>query len=357
MDRLMRSLSAKLAALLALAFMLICSLLVVVTQTMLDPARLFELSGYVVIGSVSFALLAALCVFQLFTRRIKKLAAAVEALQQGDFSVPLRVPGADAQGDEIERLGAHVEMMSARIASQLAELERVASRRRELLANVSHDLRTPLTSMQGYLETLLMRHGSLDPTEERNYLETAARHSERLGRLVSELFELTKLDAGEVTPRLEDFLPAELAHDIAQKFSLDAQQRQVSLNAASVDGRLSVHADIGMVERVLENLVENALRHTPPGGSVSIELSRSAQRARVVVRDTGKGIAKEDLPSVFERYYRANRSAPGGHVGLGLEIARRIVRLHGGDIVVESEVGRGASFCFDLPLSTHALYA
>lgn len=351
MDILLKSLSAKLAALLAAAFMLICGVLVLVTQAMLDSSRLIELSGDVVIGSVAFAMLAALCVFQLFTQRLKKLADAVEALQRSDFTVPLRVPGADPSGDEIDRLGANFELMSARIACQLGELERVASRRRELLANVSHDLRTPLTSMQGYLETLLMRHGTLDPSEERNYLETAAKHSERLGRLVSDLFDLTKLDAGEVPLRKEPFLPAELAHDVAQKLSLNAQQRGVRLSASSVNAQLAVCADIGLVERVLENLVENALRHTPAGGSVTIELSRSHERARVAVHDTGKGIAAEDLPGIFERYYRVDRSAPGGNVGLGLAIARSIVRLHDGDLVVQSTPGHGTTFAFDLPLA------
>jgi len=352
----MNTLYAKLAVLLAGAFIVVGGMLVVATQTMFDRERLIELSSYVMIASVAFALLAALCVFQLFTRRLKRLADAVEAMARGGFKAPLRVPGADPQGDEIDRLATHVEQMSERIADQLAELERGVGRRRELLANVSHDLRTPLASMQGYLELLLLRHGSLAPAEERNYLETAVRHSERLGRLVGDLFELTKLEAEEAQPQPEDFSLAELAQDVAQKFALDARRRQVDLRACCDDeaSALRAHADIGMVERVLENLLDNALRHTPAGGSVTIELQRDARRARMAVRDTGPGIPADELPGIFDRYDVANRSMPGGHGGLGLAIARRIVDLHGGELSVRSTLGSGTSFTFDLPLAALA---
>jgi hypothetical protein len=349
----MNNLYAKLALLLAGAFVVVGGALVLATQTMFDRQRLIELSSYVMVASVAFALLAALCVFQLLTRRLKGLADAVETIAQGDFTAPLRVPGADPQGDEIDRLSAHVEAMSDRIAEQLAELERAAQRRRELLANVSHDLRTPLTSMQGYLELLLMRHGSLAATEERNYLETAVRQSERLARLIGDLFELTSLEGQDARPRPEDFSLAELAQDVAQKFALDARKRQVELHACGgeVDAAMRVRADVGMVERVLENLLDNALRHTPAGGAVTIELGRVTHRARLAVRDTGSGIAAEKLSGIFERYDGADRSAPGSHGGLGLAIARRIVHLHGGELSVQSRVGSGTCFTFDLPLA------
>ncbi|TAK75571.1 MAG: sensor histidine kinase [Aquabacterium sp.] len=350
---MLKSLSSKLAVLVTAAFMVICSVLLLLTQAMLDPEHVLQLSGFVVSGSVAFAMLAALAVFQLFTRRIKALADAVTSYRQGDFRTPLKLPGADADGDEIERLAAHVEMMSGRIACQVGELDRAALRRRELLANVSHDLRTPLTSMQGYLEMLLIQHGRMDPAEQRSYLETATRHCERLARLVADLFELTKLDAGEVQPQLEEFPPAELAHDIAQKFSLDASRRAVRLVADCADPRLAVRADIGMVERVLENLVENALRHTPAGGEVRIELSGAGERARMRVRDSGAGIAAEDLPHVFDRYYRGDRTdrGEGTHLGLGLAICRKMVQLHGGELLVHSTPGSGTSFDFDLQLA------
>jgi signal transduction histidine kinase len=349
----MNTLYAKLGLLLAGAFVVVGGALVMATQTMFDRDRLIELSSYVMIASVAFALLAALCVFQLFTRRLKRLADAVETIARGGFTAPLRVPGADPRGDEIDRLSTYIERMSERIAEQLAQLERGVGRRRELLANVSHDLRTPLASIQGYLELLLLHHGSLAATDSRHYLETAVRQSERLGRLVGDLFELTKLEAEDAQPRPEAFSLAELAQDVVQKFMLNAQLRQIELRACGGDGgpAMRVHADIAMVERVLENLLDNALRHTPAGGAVSVELDHSAQRARMTVRDTGPGIAADDLTGIFERYDRADRSLPADHSGLGLAIARRIVQLHGGALTVRSAVGSGTCFTFDLPLA------
>ncbi|CAN7777436.1 HAMP domain-containing sensor histidine kinase [Variovorax sp. LjRoot290] len=297
--------------------------------------------------------IAALYVSWRASRRLKRLADAVDAFARGGCTEPLHVAGADAGGDEIDRLAAHVEQMSARIGKQFAEIERGVDRRRELLANVSHDLRTPLASMQGYLELLLLRHGSLPPAEERNYLETAVRHGERLGRLVGDLFELTRLEAAEALPQPEAFSLAELAQDVAQKFALDARARKVDLRAAGGEGSAAIRAqaDIGMVERVLENLVDNALRHTPPGGSVTIEFGGDAQRARMAVRDSGCGIPPAELAGIFDRYDRADRSVPGAQGGLGLAIAQRIVRLHGGELSVASIAGAGSCFAFDLPLA------
>jgi len=298
---------------------------------------------------------AALWVSWRSARRLKRLAEAVDAFARSGCTEALQVTGADDGGDEIDRLAAHVEQMSARIGRQFAEIERGVERRRELLANVSHDLRTPLASMQGYLELLLLRHGTLPPAEERNYLETAVRHSERLGRLVGDLFELTRLEAAEALPQPEAFSLAELAQDVAQKFALDAGRLKVDLRAAGgegdSDGAVRVQADLGMVERVLENLLDNALRHTPAGGRVTIEFGHDAHRARMAVRDTGCGIPPAELAGIFDRYDHADRSGPGAQGGLGLAIAQRIVRLHGGELSATSIAGAGSCFAFDLPLA------
>jgi signal transduction histidine kinase len=356
----MNTLYAKLALLLAGAFVVVGGVLVIVTQQMFDPGLLPELATDVMIASVAFALLAALCVFLFFTRRLMRLSDAVERFAQGGFATPLQVPGADAHGDEIARLARRVEEMSSRIAEQLDEQARAGQRRRELLANVSHDLRTPLASMQGYLELLLVKRGRLEPAEELAYLETAVRQSERLGRLVADLFELTRLESAEAAPQLECFAHAELAQDVVQRFALDAAQRGVRVQAVCADesaAHVQAHADIGMVERVLVNLIDNALRHTPPDGTIDVvcgverDGEGRARRATLAVNDSGKGIAAHDLPGIFDRYYRADRTSPEAHCGLGLAIAQHIVRLHGGTIAVRSKLGEGASFGFDLPLA------
>lgn len=348
---MLKSLSGKLSVALAIVFAAVAAVLLFAKESMPNPERVAELGIDLVIGLFAFSLIVAAVVFNLLTRRLRALAAAMDAFRGGGFAEPARIPTADQNGDEIARMGAAFQEMSERIAGQLRELERTDERRRELLANVSHDLRTPLASMQGYLETLLLRHGTLPPEEERNYLEIAARHSERLGKLVGDLFQLTKLEAHDLKPQPEVFSIAELAQDVVQKFQLAAEKRGVLLDYRHGEQVPGVRADIGMVERVLENLIENALRHTPAGGSVRVELEGRPDGVRTRVVDTGRGIPPEELGSVFERYYRVDRSeAPdAGHAGLGLAISRRMVELQGGSISVESALGAGTAFSFDLP--------
>jgi len=221
--------------------------------------------------------------------------------------------------------------------------------RRDLIANVSHDLRTPLVSMRGYLELLATKGEALPPAQRSEYLGVALRQSEHLATLVDELFELAKLDFRGMTLQREPFALGELAADVVQKFRLGAQQREVQL-AVEAPARLSlVDADLGLIERVLDNLIGNALQHTPPGGKVLVRLREADARVQVEVADTGAGIAPADLPFVFERFYRgADRR--GGGAGLGLAISKRILELHDAAIEAHSNGPDGGSrFCFSLP--------
>jgi signal transduction histidine kinase len=349
---MLRNLSTKLAGAQALVFFALGAVFIVATERMLEGRRLVELAGELLIGAVVFSLLAALLVFHLLTRRLRALSEAVEAFRASGFTRPMRLRSADAAGDDIGRLSAAVQEMSQRIAGQIDLLEGAEQRRRELLANVSHDLRTPLASMQGYLETLLLKHGTLPPDEQREYLMVAAKHSERLGKLISDLFQLTKLEAREVQPDCETFAITELMQDVVQKFQLGAARRGVRLEVGLSIDHLKVHADIALIERVLENLIENAMRHTPAGGTVRVEATPDGARVQVDVTDTGCGIPERELAQVFDRYYRIDRgeAADAGSTGLGLAITRRIVALHGGEIRVDSRVGEGTRFRFDLPV-------
>jgi len=361
------TLSGRLALMMAAMFLVVAGLVAAISQRMPQLGQLVELGAELVVAAVAFALGAALLVFNMLTRRLRLLADEIEAFRQSHFTRPRHVPWSSPDGDEVDRLAFAFGELSDHIARQIQQLEQMDSQRRELLANVSHDLRTPLTLMQGYLETLLLRRGELSAAEERGCIEVAARHAERLGRLVADLFELTKLDGEAGRIQAEPFSLAELAQDIAQKFSIHAGERQIRVDAELDALTPQVLGDIGMVERALENLVENALRHTPGGGRVSIRVEHDAARVRVQVVDTGCGISREDLPHVFDRFFQAPRvelAAQAGapvasllaatarhHAGLGLAITRRIVALHGGEIQVHSTVGMGTVFSFDLPLA------
>jgi len=317
-------------------------------------ARPFASLTELVLAASALSLVAALIALRTLTRRLRTLASALDGFRRDRFLVPLRLAFADAQGDQIHRIAAALQEMSERIASQLQQVAQIDTHRRELLANVSHDLRTPLASMQGYLEILLLRRGTLNPEEERSYLEVAAKHTERLGKLVDDLFKLTKFDANEVQLDAEPFPLTELAQDVVQKFQLAAERRGLRLETVLREDTPPVLGDIGMIERVLENLIENAMRHTSANGVVRVHVEASGERVALRVADTGHGIPSEELPHVFDRYYRGDRgeAVDAGNVGLGLAITQRIVTLHGGAIRVDSTVGKGTTFSLDLPLAS-----
>lgn len=251
------------------------------------------------------------------------------------------------------------ELAQASLASALSEVERLRQDleaensylRRDLVANVSHDLRTPLVSIRGYLELLALRGDTLDAARRKSCVDTALRQSEHLGTLIDELFELAKLDFKGINLQLEIFALAELAGDVAQKFQLVAEGRQIGLRLDVAPNLPPVQADLSLIERVFDNLIGNALKHTPSGGSVRIELRDAGERGvGVRVRDSGPGIAAAELPHIFDRFYRAAtapRCDPAG-AGLGLAIARRIVELHGAVIGVESS-SQGSCFHFAVP--------
>jgi signal transduction histidine kinase len=266
---------------------------------------------------------------------------------------------ASTQGDEVDALREATRAMQQRIAQQMQHLQDNDRLRRELVSNISHDLHTPLANVQGYVETLLLAGDQLDAAAREQHLRTAMRHLLRLHRRIADLFELSKLDAGQVAPRLEPFRLGELLQDVVQDGQLAARERGVELTLAdSADAQAPAHAlvraDIGLIERVLQNLVDNALRHTPRGGAVTLAIERDGPSAlRVAVIDTGSGIAREHLPHIFERYWRADdtplQPSHGASAGLGLAIVKRILDLHGSAVQVHSDPARGTRFEFSLP--------
>lgn len=320
---------------------------------MLQGSYIVRLSTWAAGGGVLFALLTGLLLFYRLTRRHRRLAGAVEEFQRSGFTDPPGIEGRFdvGKGDEIDRLGGAFAEMAERIVRQIRELREADHLRRELVTHVSHDLRTPLTSLQGYLETLSLKEAGLSPEERKEYLRTALAHCRRLSTLVSELFELAMLDSPDIEIRKETFSLGDLAQDVLQKFRLDADERKVRLSMRVAEEIPFAFGDIGLVNRVLENLVGNALRHTPEGGEIAIAADGSDSGLTVRVSDTGIGIPPERLSRLFDpaagRYGDAARDGEG--TGLGLVIARRILELHGSDLKVESAVGSGSTFEFTLP--------
>jgi signal transduction histidine kinase len=270
---------------------------------------------------------------------------AVGQFAQGDLEARVQ----DESPDEIGQLAASFNRMADTITANLKELEQTDLLRRELIANVSHDLRSPLASIQGYLETIQIKDGSLTPRERGEHISVALRNARRLNTLVSELFELSKLEARQVKPQFETFSVAELVQDLVMQFRPQAEAAAIRLEVELSERAARVHGDIALVERALANLIENALRHTPDGGCVRVVAASDVDQVRIEVCDTGTGIAEADLPHVFDRFYRKDEGRGSGGLGLGLAIAQKIAELHGTRLSVASKVDCGTRFTLALP--------
>lgn len=228
------------------------------------------------------------------------------------------------------------------LAALNAEIERLDGERRELMLNVSHDLRTPLTAARAYLDTVLLKDPHLDASS-RCHIEQALRLSDGAARLVADLFELAHLDGGGIVLEYEAFSLAELTRDVMQSFAVLARSKDITLQLAVEPDDSTVHADLRLIERVLWNLVDNALRFTPPRGVITATCESNGTHVAVRIGDTGPGVPAADYERVFDRFYRSGDAASHS-TGLGLSIARRIVELHGGVLGVDSAPGGGAEF-------------
>jgi signal transduction histidine kinase len=320
----------------------------------IQGSYILQLSIRVVAISLLVALVAGLLIFAFLTRRLKRLTKIMDGYQSGIPPEKLALPRSSEKrsADEIDRLCATFKQMTERINQQIEKLEKSDIMRRELVTNVSHDLRTPLATLTGYMETLLMKDESLSAEERRNYLKIAISHCERLSKLITDLFELAKFDAHDTVVHFEPFNISELVQDVVQKFELTAQKKKINI-VTNIGKELPfAYADIALIERALENLLDNAVRHTPEEGSVSIVMNHETEHITVRISDTGYGIPEKDLPKVFDRFYQLDKSRKGksGHSGLGLAITKKIIELHKSKIAVESRTGSGTAFTFALPI-------
>src|ERR687897_296353 len=310
-----------------------------------DLSLLLTMLTFAAALSVGFGLLNAMPL----ASRIERVRAGTERIAGGQLGSEVRVDG----HDEVAGLADDFNRM-ARALEEAAELERELEKaRRDLVASVSHDLRTPLASTRALIEALVDGVAA-DPQTESRYLTSASRELEHLSRLVDDLFELARIDAGMLQLTLEEASLHDLISNTISSFQPQAEQQGVRLEGEIVGDVDPVLANPPRLQRVLHNLVSNALRHTPADGAVTLRATREGEEARVEVSDTGEGIVAEDLPRVFERSFRAERSrtraeredSPGA--GLGLAIARGLIEAHGGTMDVESDFGHGSRFRFTL---------
>jgi signal transduction histidine kinase len=314
-------------------------------QMFLSPHDL-TLAGVLLLFGAGIAVSFGAFVSASLTRGLQRVGRAAERLAEGDLSARAEVDGRD----EVARLAETFNRMAGQLEAAARKQRELDTLRRDLIAWTSHDLRTPLTSIRVVVEALA--EGLIDDPETiQRYLNSIRSDVASLNNLIDDLFELAQLDAGGIQFDKVAVSLNDLISDVLERMRVLAEQRRVRL-----DGQVSpqvdpVTIDPQKIERVLTNLVSNAIRHTPEGGQVRIDAQRLDGSVRVSVSDTGEGIPADDLARVFERFYRGekSRSRSRGGAGLGLAIAKGIVEAHGGSIEVASEAGAGSTFTFTLP--------
>ena len=280
------------------------------------------------------------------TDRIMGLNLAAQEIAQGNLRARVPVTGSD----EMAGLARTFNEMASQLEATARKQRELDTLKRDLVAWAGHDLRTPLASIRVIVEALA--DGVVQDSETvQRYLQTAQRDIRSLAQLIDDLFEMAQLDAGGLQLELRPNSLSDLISDTLESLTAQAERQGVHLEGNCAPGVDPVSMDAQKISRVLANLVGNALRHTPTGGSVSVRATITPAGVQVNVSDTGEGISADDLPRVFEQFYRGekSRSRATGGAGLGLAIARGIVEAHGGRIWVESQFGQGAHFFFTLP--------
>ena len=286
-----------------------------------------------------FGILLSLFFSRIITNPIQRLAKGIERMTYGDLSSRVKVSGAG----EMARLAEAFNQMSEK-------LEHVDETRNQFVSNASHELKTPLSTMKILIESMIYEP-SMDENTRQEFLKDINREIDRLTAITSDLLTLVKADSGELKLRRESFRYSDAVHDMAKRLGPLIEERQQTLSMTLADDVI-IFADKGKISQMAYNLMENAVKYTPTGGLIQVTLSRDGAKAALAITDNGIGIPESERSKIFDRFYRVDRArarATGGS-GLGLAIVRQIVVMHGGEISVASEEGKGSTFTVKIPL-------
>lgn len=320
----------------------------------LEQDKELQQVGIILLSGLGVLLASLLILFKFFTKPLKNLSDDMEVVchtgfkNLASFTQPSRPRHSR---NEVARLGNAFNDMLDHISDQFAEQEKWHRERRMLLADLSHDLRTPLANLMGYMETLALNGDGLDEETKGRYLDISLNNARNLKKLIDQLFELAYLEGGQVKVTNETLPVAELLYDVANKFEFNAGSKGVEVAVEPVEQGYFVDTDIEKLERVLSNLVDNAIRHTPAGGKITLSIEEVGGRVDISVSDTGVGIDTHDLAYIFDARYQASNCKKDNalHAGLGLAICKKLSQVLDGDLNVESTLGQGTRFSLSLP--------
>jgi len=289
--------------------------------------------------------LAALVIFRPAQARLRAVEEAAHRFGDGDLSA--RAP--EIGGDEVAAVAKAFNRMAADLAARQAQLVEADRARRQLLADVSHELMTPLTAIRGYAETLGLPQFLPPSKEGQRAVKVIHEEGERIERLVKDLLDLARFEAGGISLALENVDVDEIFERVSERHAQAAQEKGVTIQIDSSDDDIRLVGDPHRLEQAVQNLASNALRHTPPGGRVRLAASREGGTVKIIVADNGIGIPEQHLPHVFDRFYKADQSRSQSGSGLGLSIVKAIVERHGGTVSVRSRQGVETVFEIVLP--------
>ncbi|HQZ40313.1 MAG TPA: HAMP domain-containing sensor histidine kinase [Vicinamibacterales bacterium] len=325
----------------------------VLVSPVVDAERVTqELGPWIALGAVLLLVggtaVAALLVFRPAQARLRALESAARRLGEGDLAA--RAPAVG--GDEVAAVAHAFNQMADDLTARQAQLAQADRARRQLLADVSHELMTPLTAIRGYAETLALPQFGPSAAEGQRYVHIIQEEVDRIDRLVGDLLDLARYEASGVSLSAEEVPVSELFDRVVARHEQAARDKQVAIEVRLPDEEMSVVADPGRLEQALQNLASNALRHTPAGGRITVSAEQRDGRTWLRVTDTGAGIAAEHLPHVFDRFYKADPARSQTGSGLGLSIVKAIVERHGGRVSARSTPGAETVFEIELPSQT-----
>ncbi len=321
-------------------------LAVPLSKVQLELQTIYRVVLFGVISAVVIALIVAYFVSRNITSPIMQMQQTAERFSRGDFSVKLKIKSKD----ELGQLARSLNTMADELQQKIENLKRMDTIRTDFVANVSHELKTPLTLIKGYIETLEGK--SMDDKEESaRFISIIKEHSDRLGHIIDDLLSLSELELSKDCVNKTEFDLEKLMDEILLGFGRALAEKKQALTIDSQGSDFIIKADRDKIEQVFVNLIDNAIKYTKETGRIELSIVEHSQEVSVSVRDNGIGIPKEDIDRVFERFYRVDkaRSRRLGGTGLGLSIAKHIVLVHNGNIIIESELHQGTKVSVTLP--------